>query len=145
MLAEYPQITPRSSSLRTRCCTAETDRPVCLASSVKLSRPSAASSARIFLLVASTGANLACRKRPADNHPLDLVGALDNLQHLGLAHEALDTEVLDVTVAAEHLHGIGGDLHRGVAGKQLRHRGLLPVRQAGVLAPGRGQVERPRR
>src|SRR5258708_34832506 len=47
-------MTPRSSSRLTRCCTADTDNPVCLASSVKLSRPSLASSARILRLVSST-------------------------------------------------------------------------------------------
>src|SRR5260221_9631463 len=45
---------PRSSSRLTRCCTADSDNPVCLASSVKLSRPSLASSARILRLVSST-------------------------------------------------------------------------------------------
>src|SRR6266699_6323568 len=109
-------MTPRSSSRLTRCCTADTDSPVCLASSVKLSRPSPASSATILRLVSSTllppGA---VGERPADDQPLDLVGALDDLQRLGLTHVPLGGEVLDVPVPAEHLHGIGGYLHRRVA------------------------------
>jgi MFS family permease len=52
---------------------------------------------------------------PADHHPLDLVRALDDLQHLRLAHEPLGGEVLDVAVAAEYLHGVGGDPHGGVS------------------------------
>src|SRR5690606_27258136 len=51
---------------------------------------------------------------PGDDQALDLVGALEDLGHLGLAHEPLDREVLGVAVAAEHLHRVGGDLHRRV-------------------------------
>src|SRR5258707_442350 len=47
-------MTPRSSSRLTRCCTADTDSPVCRASSVKLTRPSLASRAMILRLVSST-------------------------------------------------------------------------------------------
>src|SRR6266567_4963769 len=111
-------MTPRSSSRRTRCCTAETDSPVCLASSVKLSRPSLASSARILRLVSSTPLPSrpagAAGQRPADHHPLDLVRPLDDLQCLRLPHEPLGREILDVAVAAEYLHGVGADLHRRV-------------------------------
>src|SRR5713226_3396559 len=104
-------MTPRSSRRRTRCCTAETDSPVCLASSVKLSRPSPASNARILRLVSSTrlparragpggrppGApRMTSSQRPADDQPLDLVRALDDLQGLGLAHVPLGGKVLDV-------------------------------------------------
>jgi len=111
----------------------------CLASSVKLSRPSAASSARIRRLVWSTPSTYspARRQRSADHHPLYLVGALDDLQRLGLAHEPLSREVLDVTVTAEHLHRVGGRLHRRIGGEKLGHRGLRTVGQAGILAPRR--------
>lgn len=51
-----------------------------------------------------------------DDHALDLVGALEDLRHLGLAHVALDGEVAGVARAAEHLHGVGGHPHRHVGG-----------------------------
>lgn len=44
MRAEYPVITPRASSLRTRDCTAETDNRALAASSASVARPSATSS-----------------------------------------------------------------------------------------------------
>src|SRR4051812_6372530 len=53
-----------------------------------------------------------------DHHPLDLVGALEDLHHLGLAHVALDREVAGVAVAAEDLDRVGGDLHGVVGGDQ---------------------------
>src|SRR5262245_65998789 len=48
-----------------------------------------------------------------DDEPLDLVGALEDLGHLGLPHVALDREVAGVAVAAEHLDGAGRAPHRG--------------------------------
>src|ERR1700734_683523 len=39
----------------------------------------------------------------ADDEALDLVGALEDLHHLGLAHVPLDREILRVAGAAEHL------------------------------------------
>jgi len=42
--AEYPDTTPRDSSLRTRDWTAETDRPALAANSDNVARPSATSS-----------------------------------------------------------------------------------------------------
>src|SRR4051812_20307060 len=47
-------MTPRFSSRRTRWCTADTESPVSLARSVKLIRPSAASSATIRRSISST-------------------------------------------------------------------------------------------
>ncbi len=58
--AAYPLISPRSSRRRTRCWAAETDRPVCRASSVKLIRPSRASNETILRLVSSTWQKVAC-------------------------------------------------------------------------------------
>ena len=89
-----------------------------------------------FLVV--TAARSGLGEGAADHHPLDLVGALEDLHHLGLAHVALDREVAGVAVAAEHLHGVGGHLHRVVGGDQLGDRGLGAERQALVLEPGRG-------
>ncbi len=78
-------------------------------------------------------------QRPADHHPLDLVGALEDLHHLGLAHVALDREVAGVAVAAEDLDGVGGDLHGVVGGDELGDRGLAAERaRPASLSAGRG-------
>ena len=73
MTAAYPLITPRRSSRRTRCCAADTDSPVRLASSVKLILPSRASSETIVRLISSTRTTVAAGAtrvrtalRPAD-------------------------------------------------------------------------------
>ena len=57
-----------------------------------------------------------------DHEPLDLRGALVDLEQLRVAHELLDRVLLDVAVAAEHLDGVGRDLHRRVGGEALRER-----------------------
>src|SRR5919106_1080298 len=72
-----------------------------------------------------------------DDEPLDLAGALVDLHDLGVTHEALDRELARVAVAAEHLHGVGGDLHGGVARPALGHRRLVGVAaDAGVDLAG---------
>ena len=55
------------------------------------------------------------------------MGALVNLRDLGVSEEALNGELLGVTVAAENLNGSLGDPHGGIAGEQLGHAGLLRV------------------
>ena len=55
-----------------------------------------------------------------DHEPLDLGGALVQLQDLGVPHQLLDRVLLDEAVAAIHLDGVGGDLHRGVRGLERR-------------------------
>src|SRR5436309_9978434 len=57
-----------------------------------------------------------------DHEPLDLTGALVDLEQLGVAHQLLDRVLLDVAVAAEDLHRVGRHLHRGVGGEALRER-----------------------
>src|SRR6266566_5233533 len=52
--ATYPLITPSCSSLRTRWWTADTERPACRASSVKLIRPLRVSSDTILRSISST-------------------------------------------------------------------------------------------
>src|SRR3954470_21053646 len=81
------------------------------------------------------------QQRAGDDHPLHLVGALVDLGDLGIAHHALDREVLGVTGAAEELDGVGGHLHGDVGGERLG-RGAHPrdVRTA-LLARGRGDVD----
>src|SRR3954469_23845973 len=66
-----------------------------------------------------------------DDEALDLVRPFVDLRDLRVAHHPLDWVLLDVAVAAEDLHRIGGDLHGDVAAVELRHRRdlrqLLPV------------------
>src|SRR5688572_7988626 len=76
-----------------------------------------------------------------DDEPLDLVGALVDLHDLGVAHEALDGEVAGVAVAAEHLHGVRGDLHGGVAGPALGHGRLAGVAADALVHLARGVVD----
>ena len=85
------------------------------------------------------------RERAPDHHALHLVRALDDLQHLRLAQVPLDREVLDVAVAAEHLHGVGGHPHGGVGGEQLGLGRLDGERRARRPAPRGLQVQRPGR
>src|SRR5215472_3659505 len=59
------------------------------------------------------------RQGAGDDATLDLVGALDDLEHLGLTHVALDREVGGVAVAAEHLDGVDRRLHRRVRAVEL--------------------------
>src|SRR5262249_38424458 len=61
-------------------------------------------------------AQLPSGETAADHHALDLVGPLEDLHDFGLAHVALDAVVACVPRAAEYLHGVGGDFHRGVGG-----------------------------
>src|SRR6478736_8369833 len=75
-----------------------------------------------------------------DDEPLDLVGALEDLGHLRLAHVALERKVLGVAGAAEHLDGVGGHLHGRVGGDELGDGGLLAEAAAGVLEAGRVEV-----
>src|SRR3989449_10735019 len=70
---------------------------------------------------------------------LDLVGAFVDLRDLRVTHEALDGILARVAVAAEDLHGVGGDLHRRVAREALRHRRLHRGR-GGAAVDERGRV-----
>jgi hypothetical protein len=73
---------------------------------------------------------------PCDDEALNLVGALEDLGDLGLAHVALDAVIPRVAGTAEHLNGVGGDLHRGVGGHQLGHTGLSRIRPAQIASAG---------
>ena len=78
-----------------------------------------------------------------DDHPLDLVGALEDLHDLGLPHVALHREVAGVARPAEDLHRIGRDLHGIVRGDELRHGRLLGERLPEVLQSCGGEHRRP--
>src|SRR3984957_6049802 len=62
-------------------------------------------------------------QRAGDDETLDLVGALVYLGDLGISHHALDWVLLDVTVAAQHLHGLDGDGHGAGLVQQLTRGG----------------------
>src|SRR3954466_13013111 len=55
----------------------------------------------------------------SDDQALDLGRALVQLHDLGVAHQLLDGVLLDEAIAAVDLHGVRGDLHRGVRGEAL--------------------------
>src|SRR5438094_5306228 len=82
-----------------------------------------------------------------DHEPLDLRGALVDLEQLRVAHELLDRVLLDVAVAAEDLHRVGRDLHGGV-GREAFGEGGVQRRLACVALvehPGRLPRQQPRR
>src|SRR6185312_13910115 len=55
-----------------------------------------------------------------DHEPLDLGGALVQLEDLGVTHQLFARLLLDEAVAAVDLDGVRRDLHRGVRGEALR-------------------------
>src|SRR5262245_39054456 len=71
------------------------------------------------------------QKLLGDDHALDLVRALVDLHDLGIAHVPLDRKLARVPIPAEDLHGVGGDLHGGVARPALGHRRLVGVAEIG--------------
>src|SRR5437016_8104624 len=72
-----------------------------------------------------------------DHESLDLRRALVDLEQLRVAHQLLDRVLLDVPVAAEDLHGVRRDLHRGVCTEALSERRI----ERGALT----LVDQPRR
>ena len=98
-------------------------------------RPSAA-----WLAVVSSAA-----QRAGDDQVLDLVGALADLEHLGVAVEAGDRRLEHVPEAAVDLDGLRRRPGRHAAGLQLGHRRLLLERLAGVAQGGGAVGEPPRR
>src|SRR5258708_20719379 len=61
------------------------------------------------------------RQRAGDDEPLDFRRAFPDLIDLRVAEPLLDRILLDIAVAAEHLDGVCGDLHRSVRREALRH------------------------
>jgi len=64
------------------------------------------------------------RKRPGDDHPLDLGGAFVDVEHLRIPVPLLHRMVGEVAVPAEDLDGLFGDPRRHLGGLELRHRAL---------------------
>ena len=75
----------------------------------------------------------------ADNHALDLVGALEDLEDLGVAHILLHGVVAHVAVTAQNLHALGGHAVERVGavalgdGAQRGGAGIAGVQQGGHL------------
>ncbi len=65
-----------------------------------------------------------CNEAAPDQLPVDLVRAFPDLGDLRVAHQALDTIILAVAVAAVKLHRIGRDAHREIRCAHLEHRRL---------------------
>src|SRR5207302_8825866 len=74
---------------------------------------------------------------PRDDHPLDFVRALADLEDLLVAVEPRDRVLLHVAVAAVDLERPVRDAVRQLARVELRHRGFLRERAALVLEPRR--------
>src|SRR4051795_2297018 len=72
----------------------------------------------------------------ADNHALNLRGALADQQQRGVAVEALDLVLLRVAVAAVDAEALLDALLAGLRGEQLGHAGLEIGAGAGVLHAG---------
>src|SRR4029450_4823631 len=72
-------------------------------------------------------------KPAADDHPLDVGGALADQQHRRLAVEPLDLVLLGEAVAAVDPEGVLDDLGAVLRGEVLGHAGLEVVALAGVL------------
>src|SRR5918998_316212 len=89
-------------------------------------------------LVAGSSGGALPEEAAGDDHALHLVGALVDLGDLGVAHHALDREVLGVAGAAEELDGVGGHLHGDVGGERLGRGGDAGDVGAALLTRGRG-------
>src|SRR4051794_41872554 len=74
---------------------------------------------------------------PGDEHPLHLAGALTDLENLGVAPVPGHRELVDETVAPEHLRRVAGVVDRNRGGVQLRDRRLPLERLAGRHPRGR--------
>src|SRR5712692_7307735 len=83
---------------------------------------------------ASSAASAARSEVARGDLPLDLRGALDDLEDLRVAQPLLDRVVAHDSRAAKHLHGLGRGAHRRVRRERLR----VGAEQARVLA----QIER---
>src|SRR5205823_7464967 len=59
-----------------------------------------------------------------DDQSLDLGGAFPDLVDLRVAEPFLDRVLLDVSVSAEHLDGVGGHIHGNVCREAFGHRAL---------------------
>ena len=56
-----------------------------------------------------------------NNHPLNLVGALENLSQLCIPEEPFHGIFLHIPITAKDLDSICGNLHRNITAKTLGH------------------------
>src|SRR5216684_4595842 len=85
------------------------------------------------------------QKPPRNDHPHDLVGALEDLVHTQVAEIALDGEVLQVAVAAMQLQRLVDDLKPDVGREALAHgRGLRRLGRLGIEQEGGAPDQQPR-
>src|SRR5215212_195047 len=75
------------------------------------------------LAIAAQRSPLGPQQLAGNDHPHDLIGALQDAVHPEVAQHALDRMVLEVAVAAVELQGLVGDLKTGVGGEALGHGG----------------------
>src|SRR5215217_5390971 len=81
----------------------------------------------------------------ADDHALDLRGALADQEQRRVAVEPLDLVLLGVAVAAVDPEGVLDDLLAGLRGEELGHAGLEVGALARVLHAGGLERQQPRR
>src|SRR5580765_1233910 len=109
---------PRSATTRSSSSSGHSGRP---SSYSRAGRPNASGGASLDNAGEQRGP-LLLDHLAGDHEALDLVRALVDLRDLGVAHHPLDGVLLDVAVAAENLHRVGGDVHRHIGAVELRHR-----------------------
>src|SRR5579864_4937996 len=92
----------------------------------------------------STGVSLA-EQLSGDDHSLDLVRALVDLQRFRIAYVSLERTAGSRTGLPSDLERVERQLHRGVGAVELGHRGLAGERPAAAAQPRRVVREQPRR
>ena len=60
---------------------------------------------------------------PSDQHPLNLVRPLNNLQHFCVTHQLFNLILFDISGPTQKLNSISCYAHCAVGGKALSHRG----------------------
>src|SRR5438067_8140085 len=103
----------------------------CMSRARRWRRLTSRGSATLWSTASALG-NLVARQGSRDDEPLDLAGALEQGVDLGVAVPLLDWEVTDVAIAAADLDRLLRDLHRHLAGLQLRHRAFRMLELASV-------------
>src|ERR1700679_4064747 len=78
------------------------------------------------LLLAQFGGGLA-EQQPCDDQQLDLLGALEDVEDLGVARPLLEQAALALAEAAAELDAAERDVDAGAPGLGLGHRGLQRV------------------
>ena len=80
------------------------------------------------------------QQRAGDHDPLDLVGPLKNLEHLGIPHQLFNRIVPHIAVAREDLDRVCGHFHSGIARHTLGRRTHGAIGQA-IVDQLRGVID----